>query len=131
MTDARIPLSTLNDYFAGLEIEDRGASLLEDFPPNTALLAAVTVAKTMLQKFGAAISEMVRQRDPRLAYLTTYEDTAFLDLALATLPSDAAADNRAETRLLTILDTLPADAAALVALNIAQRAISHSERSGR
>jgi hypothetical protein len=128
MSRARIQLSTLNNFFPSIEIETRAFDLLEELSPDIGLSAALTVAKLKVQLWEAAKSEMIRQRDPRLVYVASF-DTAILDVVVAPSPSNAAANTRLEANLLTLFARLPVDAAALTALIVAEWAVHRAERS--
>lgn len=121
--------AALKAVFAEFEAEDRAVSLLDELPPKTASLVALTVAKSEAKRWQAEKLKMIRQRDRRPIYDVHSEDTAFLDAELAAIPSDCASDNPAEVRVCTIMASLPADAAAQVSFNVARWAVHRAERT--
>lgn len=115
--------AALKAVFAEMEAEDRGVNLLAELTPDIASLVALTVAKSEVKRWHAEELKMIQRRDRRPVYRVHSNEIAFLDAKLAAIRSGCALDTHAETRLHTIIASLPVDAAARVSIIVAHWAV--------
>lgn len=111
-----------------MEVTDQAVDLLCTLPPNTAFVAALTVAKSLANCSQAEEIKMFQRRNRRPAYRVHSQDTAFLDAELASISSAADVDVVAQLKVL--FEGLSPDSAMQVSFNIARWAAHRAKTGG-